>query len=106
MAMSAPAIRSTLDVVFWFLERSDSAGRELSARKVQCFLYLAQAHFADQNDGRKLMPATFIATQTGPIEPTVYHIIRRRTPARRHGFDGPQDRDVSSWRVAALRVVG
>ena len=90
MAMSAPAVRSTLDVVFWFLERGDSAGRELSARKVQCFLYLAQAHFADQNEGRKLMPATFIATQTGPIEPTVYHIFEDGRPRVVTALPGPR----------------
>ena len=90
MAMSAPAVRSTLDVVFWVLKCGDSVGRGLSARKVQCFLYLAQAHFAGQNDGRKLMPATFIATQIGPIEPTVYNIFEEGCPRILTALPGPR----------------
>ena len=51
-----PMMRSTLDGAFWFVERADSVGVSLSNRKLQSLLYLAQAHFANANGGRRLMP--------------------------------------------------
>lgn len=75
-----PMVRSTLDVALWFVERADSGGAELSSRKLQSLLYLAQAHFANANRGRRLMPAVFLAADAGPIEPTIYHIFQDGPP--------------------------
>lgn len=77
---SSPVVRSTLDIAFWFIDRAESAGKSVSARKLQAVLYLTQAIYAKTNDGRKLMPATFLAAEVGPIEPTVYHIFQNGTP--------------------------
>ena len=73
-------IRSTLDVAIWFLERAESAGGTLNPGKMHCMLYLAQARYAAQNHGYKLMPATFLATGRGPLEPTVYHVFENGRP--------------------------
>ena len=78
--MTAPAIRSTVDVAFWFQNRSQSAGERLAPQKLQRLLYLSQAQYAAVNQGRKLMPATFIVTEYGPLEPTIYHVFESGPP--------------------------
>ena len=84
-----PIVRSTLDIALWFVDRADSAGRQISPRKLHGLLFMAQVRFASDNGGRKLMPATFLAAETGPIEPTIYHIFeagRPRVKAATPGF--------------------
>jgi len=76
----APTVRSTLEVAIWFQERADSANRTLDTVTLQQLLYLAQVEYARDNNGRKLMPATFLATMTGPLEPNIYHMFERGRP--------------------------
>lgn len=45
-------------------------GWPLPPKRLRAMLYLAQAQFAERH-GRKLMPATFLVTLQGPLEPTV-----------------------------------
>jgi len=52
----------------------------LDAIALQNLLYLAQARWAEANQGQKLMPVTFLATDSGPIEPTIYHVFRSGPP--------------------------
>ena len=73
-------VRSPLDVAFWFLGRGESSAAPLDALALQNLLYLAQARWAAASEGRKLMPATFLATDSGPIEPTIYHVFRSGPP--------------------------
>jgi uncharacterized phage-associated protein len=68
---AAPAVRSSLDVALWLTARAEAANTTLSARKLQQLMYLAQALYVGRSGGAKLMPATFLATEQGPIEPTV-----------------------------------
>ncbi len=68
-----PMVRSPVDVALWFQDQ-EGAGR-LSARKLHCLLYLAQAYFAAAQDGRALMPASFHAAAEGPFEPTVALVL-------------------------------
>ncbi len=81
----APAARSTLDIALWFQARSDSAGERLPPRKLHFLLYLAQALFAGENEGRKLMPGTFLAGETGPIEPNIYTLFEGGALERQPG---------------------
>lgn len=74
-----PAVRSTLDVALWLMARSESAGERLQPQKLQRLLYLAQAHYAGAH-GAKLMPATFLATELGPMEPNVYFLFAQGAP--------------------------
>ncbi len=85
-----PMMRSTLDVALWFIERAESVGTPLSNRKLQSLLYLAQAHFANANRGRRLMPAIFLAADAGPLEPTIYHIFQDGPPRIINTVPGPK----------------
>lgn len=75
MTLQPPAARSTLDIALWFQSRSESAGDALSQRKLHLLLYLAQAHYAADHGGQKLMPATFLATDAGPLEPNMFQLF-------------------------------
>ena len=75
-----PAVRSTMDVALWLMARSDSAGERLQPQKLQRLLYLAQAHYAGGHEGAKLMPATFLATELGPMEPNIYFLFAQGEP--------------------------
>lgn len=66
-----PATRSGIDVSFWLLERAATERITMSLPKLRWLLYLAQAHYAIARDGAKLMPATFLVGDDGPIEPTL-----------------------------------
>jgi len=66
-----PATRSGIDVSFWLLERAASERITMSLPKLRWLLYLAQAHYAIAREGAKLMPATFLVGDDGPVEPTL-----------------------------------
>jgi len=38
-------------------------------------LYLTQAHYVAEHRGQKIMPATFLATQVGPVEPNIHQLF-------------------------------
>lgn len=66
-----PATRSGIDVSFWLLERAAAERITMSLPKLRWLLYLAQAHYAIAREGAKLMPATFLVGEDGPVEPTL-----------------------------------
>ena len=74
-------VRSTFDVAMWFVRRGRSSGAPPDAIALQSLLYFAQVGWAATNHGQKLMPVTFLATDSGPIEPTIYHVFRGGPPA-------------------------
>ena len=74
-----PAVRSTMDVALWMLARAESAGEHLQPQKLQRLLYVAHAHYAGEQNS-KVMPATFLATKLGPVEPNIYHLFENGTP--------------------------
>lgn len=76
----AIAVKSTLDVAFWFLDRALNDREYLQPQKMHRLMYLAQAYFAVAYHGRKLMPATFVADSLGPVEPTVFHAFSYGRP--------------------------
>lgn len=69
-----PATRSALDIAFWLLERGMIEGWPLPPKRLRAMMYLAQARFAER-EARKLMPATFLVTHQGPLEPTVTLVL-------------------------------
>ncbi|MEQ8344807.1 MAG: hypothetical protein RIB84_08355 [Sneathiellaceae bacterium] len=69
-----PATRSALDIAFWLLERGMIEGWPLPPKRLRAMMYLAQARFAER-EARKLMPATFLVTRQGPLEPTVTLVL-------------------------------
>lgn len=75
------AVDSTLDVVFWFIDRAMADREYLQPQKLHRLLYLAQAYFAVAHYGRKLMPAVFVAEEEGPIEPTIFRLLEGGRPS-------------------------
>jgi uncharacterized phage-associated protein len=75
------AVASSFEVAFWFLDRAVSDGEYLQPQKLQRLMFLAQAYFGVLQGGVKLMPATFVVTDDGPIEPTVFKAFARGRPA-------------------------
>ncbi|EKV30913.1 hypothetical protein C882_4250 [Caenispirillum salinarum AK4] len=94
------AADSSFDVAFWMLDRALDDNEYLQPQKLHRLLYLAQAYFAVASRGRKLMPATFVADQMGPLEPTIYRAFENGRPdveTRRVPDDAKQLLD-SVWR--------
>ncbi len=79
--MRPTAVESCFEVAFWFLDRAADDGEYLQPQKLHRLMFLAQAYFGVLQGGAKLMPATFIAIDEGPIEPTVFRIFARGKPA-------------------------
>ncbi|MDX2222358.1 MAG: DUF4065 domain-containing protein [Rhodospirillaceae bacterium] len=80
-AMQPTAVESGFEVVIWFLDRAIADGEYLQPQKLQRLLYLAQAYYGVAKHGQKLMPATFIAADDGPLEPTLFRAFERGRPA-------------------------
>lgn len=78
--MPTAAVSSTIDVAIWFSERARQDDEYMQPQKLQRLLYLAQGTFAAKNFGRKLMPATFVADDTGPIEPNIFRLFEDGPP--------------------------
>ncbi len=79
--MRPTAVPSGFEVAFWFLDRAQSDGEYLQPQKLQRLMFLAQAYFGVLQGGAKLMPATFVATEDGPLEPTLFKAFARGKPA-------------------------
>ena len=67
-----PATRSTFDILCWLKKQGWTSDKASEAPFLMKLLYLSQALYASSNKQRKLMPATFLATAAGPIEPDIY----------------------------------
>jgi len=78
--MRPPAVESCFEVACWFLDRGINDGEYLQPQKLHRLMFLAQAYFGVLQGGAKLMPATFIASGDGPIEPTVFRVFARGRP--------------------------
>ena len=74
------ATDSTLDVVNWLMDHALNDNEYLQPAKLHRLLFLAQAYYAVANHGRKLMPATFVADELGPLEPNVYRVFENGRP--------------------------
>lgn len=83
-----PAMSTTLNLCVWLHYRAGLDGDILQPMKLQRLLYLSQAIYAAKTGGRRLVPATFLATDRGPIEPNIYQLYEHGAPtvgARRPG---------------------
>lgn len=74
-----PAARTALDVAIWFLDRACADDSHLPFQKLHRLLYLAQSHFAEQYGGM-LMPAVFLAEDSGPVEPNLQRLLADGRP--------------------------
>ncbi len=78
--MRPTAVPSSFEVAFWFLDRAMEDHEYLQPQKLHRLLYLAQAYFGVLQHGAKLMPATFVAADEGPVEPTLFRAFARGRP--------------------------
>lgn len=78
--MASCAVESTIDVALWFINRASAEDSYIQAQKLQRLLYLAQGCYAQENYGRKLMPATFVTHDMGPVEPNVFRVFEVGRP--------------------------
>ena len=65
-----PAVSAAFDVASWFLDRARTDDAAFGLQKLQRLLYLAQGLYAvlAQPPGGLLMPAVFVADESGPVE--------------------------------------
>lgn len=75
-----PATRSTFDILYWLNLKATEIDRPMDAAFQIKLLYLCQALHAASHQQQKLMPATFLATEAGPIEPDAFLALE-------HGFE-------------------
>jgi len=75
------AVDSTFDVAFWFSDTALDRNEYLQPQKLHRLLFLSQGYFAVAFNGRKLMPAVFVAEEMGPIEPNIYRAFTRGRPS-------------------------
>ncbi len=76
-----PAAESSFDVALWLLDRARTERTPIQPRRLQCLLFLAQAHYAAQHRGRPLMPSVFVVDQLGPLEPNLHRTLEFGEPA-------------------------
>ncbi|PHQ70452.1 MAG: hypothetical protein COB93_05500 [Sneathiella sp.] len=67
-----PTTRSSFDILYWLRAAAQASGRPVDPAFLIKLLYFAQAVYAAGHEQRKLMPATFLATDAGPIEPDIF----------------------------------
>lgn len=73
-------VNNAFDVAFFFADTALAENEYLQPQKLQGLLFLAQSYFAVAFKGRKLMPATFVADERGPLEPNVYIAFSKGRP--------------------------
>ncbi len=73
-------VKNAFDVAFFFADMALDDNEYLQPQKLQRLLFISQAYYAVAFDGRKLMPAIFVADEMGPIEPNVYMAFSRVRP--------------------------
>ena len=74
-----PAARTSLDVAIWLLDRARVDDRHLPFQTLHRILYLAQSLYAAQSGGM-LIPALFLAEDTGPTEPNLQRLLADGRP--------------------------
>ena len=78
--MSLSAISSSLEAANWFFRRADKADLYLENEKLQQLLFLAQVHFALNNNMEYLIPSLFICDDRGFSEPNLAKILSYGLP--------------------------
>ncbi len=73
-------VSNAFDVAFFFADTALNDNEYMQPQKLQCLLFLSQAYYAAAFDGRKLMPAVFVADERGPVEPNVYVAFSKGRP--------------------------
>ena len=91
-------------IAFWFEDTALKDNEPLQPQKMQRLLFISQAYYAVINNGRKLMPAVFVANELGPIEPNIFVAFSRGRPDVDIERDLPPD--VEDYLLAIWRRFG
>lgn len=78
--MTATVVDSVIDVALWFMDQARREDDYLQPQKLQRILYIAQGSYAALHHGRKLMPAMFVAGETGPQDPNILRLFENGRP--------------------------
>ena len=78
--MFLPAINSSLEAANWFFRRADKDDCYLENDKLHQLLFLAQVHFALNNNMEYLIPSLFICDERGFSEPNLAKILNYGLP--------------------------
>ena len=73
-------VENAFDIAFWFADTALNENQYLQPQKLQRLLFIAQAYYTVAFNGRKLMPAVFVADEMGPIEPNIYLAFSKGRP--------------------------
>lgn len=73
-------VTSAFEIAFWYTDMAERSFEHLQPQKLQRLLFMSQAYYAVAFNGRKLMPAVFVADEMGPLEPNVYAAFSRGRP--------------------------
>jgi len=79
--MTVTATGSVIDIALWFMDRARQDDQYLQPQHLQRLLYVAQGSYAAQHYGRKLMPAIFVAGETGPEDPNIMRLFEQGRPS-------------------------
>lgn len=85
------AVDSVFDLAFWFSDRALNDNEYLQPIKLQYLLFLGQAYYAVAYNGKKLVPAIFVAEESGPIEPSVFRAWGQGRPTFEGNNQIPDD---------------
>ena len=79
--MEIPPLDSVFDASEWFLDKALNDGEYLQPMKMQYLMFLSQGYYAALTQGKRFLPAIFIATEYGPVEPNSYRLYGVERPA-------------------------
>ena len=65
-------VNSAFEIAVFFIDKASSENEYIQPQKLHGLLFLSQAYFSVAFQGRKLMPAVFVADERGPLEPNLY----------------------------------
>ncbi|PPR79588.1 MAG: hypothetical protein CFH01_00334 [Alphaproteobacteria bacterium MarineAlpha2_Bin1] len=77
MKIRLPKVRTSLDIASWLIIRGQSAGKEITHRKLQYLMYLVFGDYFNVDLHSKLFPSTFVLSKIGPLEPNIYHLYKK-----------------------------
>ena len=99
------AVDSVFEVAFWLNDRALNDNEYIQPTKLQSMLFLAQAYYALAYDGKRLVPAIFVADEVmGPIEPSIYAAYNKGRPNLT--IDTRLDEDTASFVDSIWRRFG
>ena len=71
---------NAFNVAFFFVDTALAENTYLQPQKLHSLMFLSQSYYAVAFEGRKLMPAVFVADERGPLEPNIYMAFSKGRP--------------------------